>query len=430
MSGPTSNTRPDETRSLRWAWRGALAFFVLAALTGAFFRFAVATGTPLGLNLGNVRHAHSHTMYFGWVTPALMALLAGWLPRLGAARVRGAKAAIGAAFVTTLLAYPPFLLWGYTSARFGDAELPLSVIASGLNVFAWYAFVAVYARARRGASEDGAARLALRLFDLSLWFLVLATVGAWGLPAMQVFGTDNHALMVALTRIFLDLFSEGWFVLGVLGLAAAEASRGHTAEPTALAGPVATWGVRLMVAGLPFTFALGMAPSLVPPLFEVLADIGGVLVCIGTLSLVAVLWRNVPGFLWRFALACLTLKALAEGAVSALPGMEWAAHPQLHILYIHLMLLGFVSVGIIAAARAVWGATATAGRRAFAIAVTALLISLIPLTPLWPAAWRGSWIFVLAALLALGPVLVALRMVAAWRPPEPSDEASPTTERS
>ena len=71
---------------LQWAWQGALAFFVLAGLTGVLFRFGVAEGVTFGFNLGYIRHAHSHTMYFGWVTPALMALIASRLPELGGGR--------------------------------------------------------------------------------------------------------------------------------------------------------------------------------------------------------------------------------------------------------------------------------------------------------------------------------------------------------
>ena len=355
----------EPTDGARWAWRGALAFFVLAALTGAFFRFSVAGGATYGLDLGHVRHAHSHTMYFGWVTPALMALLAWWLPRLGAAKVRGAGTAIGAAFATALVAYPPFLLWGYTRAPIGADGFPVSVIASGLNVFAWYAFVFVYVRARRYGPR-GAESLPVRLFDLSLWFLVFATLGAWGLPAMQVLGIENPALMAALTHLFLDLFSEGWFVLGVLGLAAAEVSRQGPAERKRLDGTAARWGVRLMVAGLPFTFALAMPPSLVPPLFEMLAHAGGALVALGTLLVVAALWPGARGMLWRFALAALAVKALAEGAFSALPGMEWATHPAFRVLYLHVMLLGFVSVGLVAAARTAWGRAATPGAQSSA----------------------------------------------------------------
>ena len=33
-------------------------------------------GLPGGLAYVNVRHAHSHLMFFGWVTPALMGLIA------------------------------------------------------------------------------------------------------------------------------------------------------------------------------------------------------------------------------------------------------------------------------------------------------------------------------------------------------------------
>ena len=65
---------------LRWVWWGALGCFVLAGLTGVFFRFGVSSGVTWGLSLGNVRHAHSHLMYFGWVTPVLMALISRYLP--------------------------------------------------------------------------------------------------------------------------------------------------------------------------------------------------------------------------------------------------------------------------------------------------------------------------------------------------------------
>jgi hypothetical protein len=58
-----------------WVWLTALGIFILAASTGAFMRFAMILGFPFGLMFTNVRHAHSHLMYFGWVTPALMGLI-------------------------------------------------------------------------------------------------------------------------------------------------------------------------------------------------------------------------------------------------------------------------------------------------------------------------------------------------------------------
>jgi hypothetical protein len=392
-------------RSLRWAWRGALALFVLAGLTGAFFRFALAHGGTLGLDLTNVRHAHSHLMYFGWVTPALMALIALRVPQLGARPMPRVRVVIGATFAVALLAYPPFLLFGYSPAVIGGAPLPLSVMAAGLNVLTWYAFTVLYRRARREAPDV----LPLRLFDLALGFLVLATLGAWGLPVLQVTGSENVALKTALTHVFLDAFSEGWFVFGALGLAASEAR-----TESRLAG----WGVWLAAAGVPFTFALGMPSSLVPPLFAGLASIGGVLVGVGLLLVVAALGSRVSG-LWQFVLGLLALKALAEVAVSAVPGAGWTAVPHLRILYLHLMLLGFVTLGLVAAARTVWGTDTTRGVLPFAAAVVVLLLSLVLLTPAWPPAWRGAWIADVLAWCALGPPAVAL-----WMATVPSTKAS------
>ena len=398
-------SRVRETPALGWAWRGALAVFVLAGATGALFRFAMAVGETFGLDPVNVRHAHSHLMYFGWATPALFALVARRVPALGGRALPHAGRAlphagrvIGATFALALLSFPAFLLYGYGPAEVGGARLPLSVIASALNVLAWYAFAAVYLRGRRGAPTGPA----LRVLDLSVLFLVLSTLGAWGLPVVVATGGAD-ALKAALTHLFLDAFSEGWFVLGVLGLAAAGADLDDRAARV-LRG--ASWAV---AAGVPFVFALGMAPALVPPAFGVLARLGGVLVGGGLLASVAVLAPRVGG-LWRIALGLLALKASGQVAVAAWPDGGWAALPAYRILYLHLMLLGFVTLGLVAAARASWGDGATRGRRALAAAVGVLLLSLVLLTPLWPSVWGGPWVPWAVAACALGPVLVAAWM--------------------
>ncbi|MGA7306619.1 MAG: hypothetical protein WBW88_17205 [Rhodothermales bacterium] len=402
-------TPERSARPALWVWRGALGFFILAGLTGAFFRFATAGGFSLGLSLGNIRHAHSHTMYFGWVTPSLMGLIAYRLAKLGYEGMRKVGPAIVLAFVTALLSYVPFLLYGYTPAVLGSTRLPLSMIGAGLNVMAWYWFVVLYVRAR----TTDAPSPAIRLFDLAVFFLVLATLGAWGLSGLQIVGYDNLALRTALTHVFLDIFSEGWFVLGVLGLAAAEAP---------LEGSIPTWGIRLAALGIPFTFALGMPASLVSPLFRLLSSIGGVLVAAGLLLVAIPLWRQLARAerldvrrMWRFAIGALVLKALAEGAVSIAPDASWAGLPQLRIIYLHVVLLGFVSVGLVASARSAWGSVATRGRSAFIVAIAVLLLSLLPFAPIWPLAWRGVGLLWVIAIAALGPTLAAGWMLVRMR---------------
>src|SRR5690606_1433652 len=100
------------TPSENLAWRLALASFTLAALTGAFMRFGLYLGFPAGLRFGDVRHAHSHLMFFAWATPALMLCAHHALKDAGRRMPGGVKTAIAAA-LAGLLAYVPFLLSGY-----------------------------------------------------------------------------------------------------------------------------------------------------------------------------------------------------------------------------------------------------------------------------------------------------------------------------
>ena len=54
----------------------ALFALALAADTGVLLRFGLIHGMPdWAQNYGAVRHAHSHLMYFGWVTLALMTII-------------------------------------------------------------------------------------------------------------------------------------------------------------------------------------------------------------------------------------------------------------------------------------------------------------------------------------------------------------------
>jgi hypothetical protein len=393
---------PSVHRPLRIAWAAALAMFAFAALTGALFRFAVAYAWgPLelgGLLLANIRHAHSHLMYFGWATPALMALIAFHVSQRGR-QVPGIGGVLLAVFALATLAYPPFLLWGYGLVPIGAARLPLSMIAAGLNVLGWYAFVGVYLRATWGLQRDPA----LRGFDLALGLLVLSTFGAWALVAAGPLGLGSPAWTPALVHFFLDGFSEGWFVLGVLalGLAAATGAR--------------AWPLVVATIGVPFTFALALPASAVSPAVLLLGRVGGVLVAAGVLIAVVQLWPRLRGLLWRLALVCLALKAGGQIMVATIPSVEWTAMFGLRILYLHLMLLGFVSVGLVAAAHAVFGGHQKGEQRtwgwapaAFAVSVGLVLGALLPLSELWPDALRGLWAYHLAAWTSLAPVAAAL----------------------
>ena len=382
----------------------ALACFILAASTGSLLRFGMVTGYPAGLQMANIRHAHSHLMYFGWVTPALMALIAARLPEVTGRRLLpGFRWALMAVFTTALLAYVPFLLYGYRPATLGGMTLPLSTIGAGLNVFAWYGFVILYARNTWRAPRNHP----LRLWDAALGFLVLSSMGAWGAAVVSALDLQDPFWAMASTHLFLDLFADGWFLLGLLGLV-------FVAHPAAARTRSAHWGETLLVIGLPLTFLLNLPISAMPGAVRVLAGIAGVVAAIGIFASLAALlpaiWRRGDRA-WLLPLTFLALKAGAMFIIAFPEGARWAGRMALRISYLHWLLLGFVTLGLMAAAAGRWGRQVVPGRRWFALSVLLLLASLLPLTPLWPAAWRGAWALTAASWATLGPVLVAIIML-------------------
>lgn len=388
----------------RWTWLSALLLFILAGSTGVLMRFGLLSGFPWGLQYTNVRHAHSHLMYFGWVTPALMGLIAAWLPALTGrpltpmlqARFR---AVIGAILLLAVGAYSAFLLYGYRPAQIGGLRLPISTILASLNMIGWYAFIVIY----RQATKDAARVSPLRLWDAALAFLVLASLGAWGIALTAVLRIQDPVVSALLTHLFLDLFADGWFVLGVLGLASA-------ANPLASRHPWASRSESLLIMGLPVVFLLGIPVNLLPPFVRLIGSLGGLMVGLGLWGQIVVLWRHAEPR-WRPALVFLGLEATAALAITVPAIAQWSERANLRISYLHWLLLGFVTLGLVAAAQATWGREFVRGRRWLITAVTLLILTLVPLSNVWPGAWHGRWTRELAAWAALGPVLVASGMV-------------------
>lgn len=377
-----------DVRRLRKFWKASLALFAVAASTGVLFRVGQAYGFTAGLEFVNIRHAHSHTMYFGWVTPALI-LFIGLRSGLRSLH-RILLWLLGAA----VLAYGLFLAFGYRVVDVGPARMPISVVAATLNTVIWYVFVVAYFR-RRGALERSPPRM---LWDASIAFLLLATLGALGLPLLKPLGAEDPIWTVALTHVFLDLFSEGWFVLGVLGVAYGRFGFHAPSRPFQTA-------LMLVIVGLPLTFAMGMPRSLVTQPLEWMARGGSLLVGLGLLALAALLWLRIPWrSAWMVPVGFLMLKAIAQiiGALSI--GFWFADHHAVRVMYLHVMLLGFVSCGIVVAARDALGIVSERGLLFFYASVTAVLLSLVPLTGIFGI---EGWMFRVAAWVAAFPVLAA-----------------------
>lgn len=374
-------------------WRAALACFVVAAATGTLFRFQLAYGWDTGLALVHVRHAHSHLMYFGWVTPALTAFIAARAHlTYGHAPTPRLRALLLGIFVASMVSWPLFLLFGYESTRIGDATLPPAMIAASVHVVLWYALLLAHARSMRGAPR----KRAVLAWHGAWAFLFLSTLGAWGLSAMVPFDVDAPLVSEALIHVFLDLFSEGWFLLGLLGLAWAELA------PDARGWH---WSLVLILLGTPVGFLLSLSADALPWALRIVASVGGAAAGIGVMAQAVMLLRRTAAWRWRVPLAALALVGAGRLIVAAVPTVGWQTLMGLRILYLHLLLLGFVTLGLFAAADDILGRARPGAWLAVTAAALLVIASLLPLSVLWPSFLGRGWAFQAAAWLGLGPVL-------------------------
>lgn len=397
----TAVTFLNQQPALRRLWWASLLVFVLAAATGAWLRYGLLYGFPGGLQFTNVRHAHSHLMYFGWVTPALMSLMAVYIgARSKRPFPRLLLLAIGLSILFGLVAYLPFLFYGYRPATVGQLNLPLSVIASALNVLGWYLFAWQYYRWTKGLSRN----MPLQIWDAAVGFMLLATLGVWGLPLLTAFNIDSILLSIGFTHLFLETFSNGWLLLGVLGLLyAAQPITDGTPQRSQLV--LAQRSHLLLVGGLPALFLLGMPTySLTWPL-QLIGGLAGLLVALGLWGHLIVLWPNSGP--WRWALLFLGLKAMTVTAVILPPIARWAESSGLRVPYLHWLLLGWITLGLLLAARDVGFTAVTRWWGYFVTAVILVQLSLLPLTGLWPLDWGGRWTLQFAAIVAWTPAIIA-----------------------
>lgn len=354
-------------------------------------RFGFWRGLPWGLDAANLRHAHSHLMYFSWATPAIIALwLAAREQSTSFGREQSPSFAAGAGWAALILgaaAYPFFLAAGYGPLPVFGRSLPMASILSGLNTFAWYAFGAWHFLAHRGVLRTPP----LRLMDLSVAGLWLSTAGAWGRAAMQFAGAGDERLGDLAVHLFLGAFSHGWLLLS--GLALALEAAGHKsagkASPTAKGEDAAAVLLALGLAGSSLAGVIGTAALDAPR---------GAVLLLGASTLAFVAGAAWHGWLLaRFAAAArrwewipylaglaLTLAMLAGTAYP--PLARWGAGAGLRIFYLHALALGAASTGLMTAAYERWGRRAAASPWAFGAAVLLLLAGVASLSPLWRAA--------------------------------------------
>jgi len=390
----------------QWLWHSSIACFVLAGLTGFMYRLGMMGWVPGELSLGNIRHAHSHLMFFGWAVPLPLYIImqkvvckADGMPQ----GVRWMKYSIAWILFFGLMAYPFFLLYGYRPVSIGSASLPLSVIFSGFVRVGWYGFMIDYWKRRTALQDDES----LPWVDGALVFLAVCSLGAWGVAVIQELAPQSHLLMKSMTHFFLAAFTEGWVVLILCAILIREL---EIEEQHWWTSPQFALGA--ITIGAPLTFAYGISESLLTPMLLGTARFGGGLAAVGLLLVMAAIfksgkWRH-PVWIWPVML--LSLKGVMQLGTSAVPSTFWLSDPGLRVLYLHILLLGGLTLLVFA-----WfNGRTSVSKNYFQLvggSITITLLTLLMFTRVWPQALSGAWI---VDALALGAILPILSVTVYW----------------
>jgi hypothetical protein len=409
----------------------ALFALSLAACTGVLLRFGMIYGMPSwAQNYAAVRHAHSHLMYFGWVTLALMVLI--WRAvqvYTGRPLPRAVTWQLAATSLVALLSYPAFWQNGYGLTEIGAARLPLGSMVSTFNGLTWFWFIFLYVRATRGLAPRP---LPVQLWDWAIMLLLVASLGAAGLVGMVFGHVDNPFLQQLFLHQFLDLFAVGWFNLAVLGIFWShleQAQRPQAASAVFLPRWLPTMSLALLLTP---TFLLGVSPAVLPQhLFWLAAGANIAAAALLTIhgyrylrtaqALASPHFKRLPG-LHLLAFGALGV-TIVVAFVLLVPGI-WAdsASGPLRVFYLHDLLLGWVSSALLIMIDAQYVLVPWLGlRRAiyvlWEIGVVVMLAALLglgmtsvlplsALTLLQLAAW-ASVLVATAAVLLLGSALLA-----------------------
>ena len=179
-----------------------LLFFTIASVIGFILRLAFVVELPEWFEYRNWQHAHSHLAMMGWLSSAFIALII-WQFELKHPLFNRLFWACQAAVGVLLISFP---IQGYGAISI----IFSSIYLLGIYVLCYYLFQVINKKVEKGLS---------RLFlKTSLWFLIISTLGIFGLGPIIAMGMKGSKLYYAAVQFFLHFQFNGWYVFAVLAL--------------------------------------------------------------------------------------------------------------------------------------------------------------------------------------------------------------------
>lgn len=309
-------------------------------------RFMFVTPLNIPLEYQNILHSHSHFAILGWLYNALyIALVYTYV------KEPGKQGKYNNLFWVTQVSIAGMLV---TFAIEGYAAF--SIAFSTLHIFCEYAFIIFLLRDLRIYKNE---TYSLKFIYGALFFLFLSSLGPWGLVMVVLNTMQGSDLYKQVIYFYLHFQYNGWFVFAIIGLWL-KFLEDRGAKYKSGSAEISFQLLFFSTIGAYFLSLLGFA---IPEYLKFVGIASAFLQMNGIRYLYKLLFANealvtdVTGdsvqqrsvrLLFRFSFLALFIKFIMQ-LISALPKIGDAAfvNREVTIGYIHLVMLGVISTGII-----------------------------------------------------------------------------------
>ncbi|NCI46278.1 hypothetical protein [Sediminibacterium soli] len=314
----------------------SLVNLALVAFLGLVLRSKILFSIPF-LDFKHILHAHSHFAFGGWVALALLALLTHYLLPAGLRTAKIFRYTIAGTLVTAYGMLAGFIWQGYAF---------LSILFSTLFILVSYVFAFVFIREIRRAALSRQVKM---LAASAVLYMVLSSVGPFTLAYLMATRSQNLYLYKDAIYTYLHLQYNGFFTLSVFALLL------HYLD---LQGTAIRWFGRLLNASVLPSLFLSYLWHYPGTFTAAMAIAGSVLTaaCLVCFLYALPLLQTAAARVYRpaktiasIALTAFALKMLFQ-AVLIIPslGERVFSNRPVIIGFLHLVLLGFVSVFLLA----------------------------------------------------------------------------------
>lgn len=279
----------------------------------------------------NLLHAHSHFAFGGWIMPLLTWLLTKYFPSTANIRFVHWRNIV---FLILFSAYGmlgSFPFQGYA---------PTSIFFSTLSTLAGF-YLAIILWKVTKPERSGVAEKFLRA---GLLYLVLSSIGPFSTAPLIVMGKQGTSIYFDAIYFYLHFQYNGWFTFAILALL----YKIMGDRPDQKNGNRVFDLMNIACAPAFVLSVLWHTPGVI---FNIIGGLAALLQIVALYYF----WKDAARMKWKdsfvsslvkISLAALSIKIVLQ-AVSAIPAVASLAYTERNfvIAYLHLVLLGFISLG-------------------------------------------------------------------------------------